>query len=43
MLLTEVIKPRSSLPPLLCKLCERVPEQLDYLGVSYGLTPELFK
>lgn len=31
------------MPPLLHRLAERQPEQLDYLGVSYGLTPTLFK
>lgn len=36
-------KPRKSLPPLLFKLSERKPERLDYLGVSYGLTPELLR
>ena len=32
-----------SLPPLLERLSERQPESLDWLGVSYGLTSELFK
>lgn len=32
-----------SLPPLLERLSERQPESLDWLGVSYGLTPELFR
>uniref|UniRef100_A0A1X7UL77 RNA cytidine acetyltransferase n=1 Tax=Amphimedon queenslandica TaxID=400682 RepID=A0A1X7UL77_AMPQE len=39
----DVIVPRSNLPPLLTKLSERVPESLDYVGVSYGLTPQLLK
>ena len=33
----------ASLPPLLERLSEREPESLDWLGVSYGLTPELFR
>ncbi len=41
--LTEELKPRKNLPPLLLKLSERPPEKLDYLGVSYGLTAELLK
>lgn len=31
------------MPPLLQRLSERAPENLDYLGVSYGITPLLFK
>lgn len=31
------------MPPLLQRLSERQPEQLDYLGVSYGLTPPLLR
>lgn len=42
-LLEEVIKPRTNLPPLLLKLSERPAEKLDYLGVSYGLTPDLLR
>lgn len=42
-LLQEVITPRSNLPPLLLKLSERPAEQLDYLGVSYGLTAQLLR
>lgn len=42
-LLEEVITPRKDLPPLLLKLTERPAERLDYLGVSYGLTPRLLK
>lgn len=43
-LMKEVIKPRdkSKLPPLLASLKDRKPEQLDYLGVSFGLTHQLF-
>lgn len=32
-----------SMPPLFGKLTERRPDALDYLGVSYGLTPTLHK
>lgn len=39
----EIPAPRASLPPLLLKLSERRAERLDYLGVSYGLTPELLR
>lgn len=35
--------PRKSGKPLLSKLSERVPEPLDYLSVSYGLTLPLLK
>ncbi|KAJ8002584.1 hypothetical protein DPEC_G00160420 [Dallia pectoralis] len=42
-LLEEVLQPRKNLPPLLLKLNERRAERLDYLGVSYGLTPPLLK
>ncbi|XP_057211674.1 RNA cytidine acetyltransferase-like [Triplophysa rosa] len=42
-LLEEVVTPRKDLPPLLLKLNERRAERLDYLGVSYGLTPQLLK
>ena len=42
-LLEEQIGPRKNLPPLLLKLSERKPERLDYIGVSYGLTPELLR
>lgn len=31
------------MPPLLHRLSEIQPEPLDYLSVSYGLTPSLFK
>lgn len=37
------LKPRANLPPLLMSLDERKAEKLDYLGVSFGLTPELLK
>ena len=37
------LAPKKSLPPLLSDLSERKPEILDYVGVSFGLTGELFK
>ncbi|THH11570.1 hypothetical protein EW146_g7992 [Bondarzewia mesenterica] len=42
-LLTESLTIRSptAMPPLLQRLTEQKPENLDYLGVSYGLTPQL--
>lgn len=42
---SEVISVRdqSQMPPLFAKLREKRPESLDYVGVSYGLTPELHK
>ena len=42
-LLMEAVVPRAKLPPLLTKLTERCPERLDYLGVAYGMTAQLFK
>ena len=42
-LVKETISPRTHLPPLLMKLSERPPEALDYIGVSYGLTANLYK
>ncbi|XP_060184187.1 RNA cytidine acetyltransferase 1-like [Lycium barbarum] len=39
----ENIKPRSDLPPLLVPLRERRSERLHYLGVSFGLTLDLFR
>ncbi|KAF2076961.1 hypothetical protein CYY_001737 [Polysphondylium violaceum] len=42
-LLDEVIKPKANIPPLLFKLTERKPEKLHYMGVSYGLTQQLFQ
>ncbi|KAI0052738.1 DUF699-domain-containing protein [Auriscalpium vulgare] len=44
-LLTETVAIRSpnAMPPLLQRLSERKPESLDYLGVSYGLTPQLLR
>ncbi|KAL6558902.1 hypothetical protein OROMI_019252 [Orobanche minor] len=42
-LLEEKIEPRTDLPPLLVPLRERRPEKLHYLGVSFGLTLDLFR
>ncbi|KAG0669940.1 killer toxin resistant protein [Maudiozyma exigua] len=44
-LLKDDVKLRDakSLPPLLLKLSEQPPHYLHYLGVSYGLTPQLHK
>ncbi|XP_010548049.1 PREDICTED: RNA cytidine acetyltransferase 1 [Tarenaya hassleriana] len=39
----EQIKPRANLPPLLVPLRDRKPEKLHYLGVSFGLTLDLFR
>ena len=41
-LLTELVVPRTNLPPLLVKLSERAPEDLHYLGTSFGITQGLF-
>ncbi|KAG6370533.1 GNAT acetyltransferase 2-domain-containing protein [Boletus reticuloceps] len=37
------VRPADAMPPLLQRLSERKPERLDYLGVSYGLTPQLLR
>jgi len=37
------IRAATAMPPLLQRLTERKPETLDYLGVSYGLTPQLLR
>ncbi|KAK9836541.1 hypothetical protein WJX74_002758 [Apatococcus lobatus] len=37
----EVMGPRAGLPPLLTHLADRPPEQLQWLGVSFGLTQSL--
>ncbi|KAJ8518310.1 hypothetical protein ONZ45_g4592 [Pleurotus djamor] len=44
-LLTDnlAVRAASAMPPLLQRLTERKPEALDYLGVSYGLTPQLLR
>ena len=33
----------TKMPPLLQRLPERKPEQLDYIGTSFGLTPDLLR
>lgn len=38
----EIIGPRKKIPPLLKKTTERIAENLDYIGVSYGLTQGLY-
>ncbi|KAI8989530.1 GNAT acetyltransferase 2-domain-containing protein [Pilobolus umbonatus] len=42
---TDQVKVRDprKMPPLLTKISEKRPQHLDYLGVSYGLTPSLHK
>eukprot|EP01103_Thecamoeba_quadrilineata_P004897 TRINITY_DN14772_c0_g1_i1.p1 TRINITY_DN14772_c0_g1~~TRINITY_DN14772_c0_g1_i1.p1 ORF type:complete len:1086 (+),score=284.98 TRINITY_DN14772_c0_g1_i1:469-3258(+) len=42
-LISEKVEPRKNLPPLLSKLEEVRAPKLDYVGVAYGLTPQLFK
>ena len=44
-LLTEnpTVRAPTVMEPLLQRLSERKPENLDYLGVSYGLTPPLLR
>ncbi|XP_047316281.1 RNA cytidine acetyltransferase 1-like [Impatiens glandulifera] len=42
-LLEENVQPRANLPPLLVHLRERKPEKLHYIGVSFGLTLDLFR
>lgn len=42
-LLRETVSPRHKIPTLFKSLTERRPERLDYIGTSYGLTPELLK
>ncbi|KAI9806904.1 MAG: killer toxin resistant protein [Piccolia ochrophora] len=44
-LLEDNVKVRDirDMPPLFTKLSERRPDALDYLGVSYGLTPALHR
>mmetsp|Transcript_2880 Transcript_2880/g.8670 ORF Transcript_2880/g.8670 Transcript_2880/m.8670 type:complete len:412 (-) Transcript_2880:41-1276(-) len=39
----EALEPRKDLPPLLRRASDVKPEKLDWLGVSFGLTPRLFK
>ena len=40
-LLTETLRPRKGLPPLLVSLSERRPERVQWLGAAFGLTQEL--
>ena len=40
---TPTVRAPSAMPPLLQRLTERKPENLDYLGVSYGLTSSLLR
>jgi len=40
---TIAVRSADKMPPLLQRLSERKPEQLDYLGVSFGLTKELLR
>lgn len=42
-LLEENVRPRTDLPHLLVHLRERRPEKLHYVGVSFGLTLDLFR
>lgn len=44
-LLSDNIKIRdiNTMPPLFAKLSERKPHQLDYIGVSFGMTQQLHK
>lgn len=42
-MLEEQVKPRTNLPPLLVPLHDRRPERLHYIGVSFGLTLDLFR
>ncbi|KAF8677662.1 RNA cytidine acetyltransferase 1 [Rhizoctonia solani] len=44
-LLTDKVAVRSAtqMPPLLQRLSQRKPEVLDYVGVSYGLSPQLLR
>lgn len=42
-LLTEKLRPRKGLPPLLTQLGDRRAENLSWLGVGFGLTPQLHK
>ena len=37
------IRDKAEMPPLFSKLMSKRPEKLDYIGVSYGMTPSLHK
>ena len=41
-LLKEKIKQRKGLKPIMQKLSERKPISVQYLGTSFGITPELY-
>jgi N-acetyltransferase 10 len=41
-LLHETVAPKRNLPPLLIELGDRTAERLHYLGVSFGLTKDLY-
>ncbi|KAJ9171333.1 hypothetical protein P3X46_014718 [Hevea brasiliensis] len=41
-LLEENFAPRENLPPLLIHPCERLPERVNYISASFGLTRDLF-
>lgn len=41
-LLKEIIGPRKNIPPLLLRLHERQPEDLEYVGVAFGMTHGLY-
>lgn len=38
-----VVRDASKMPPLFTSISQKRPAKLDYIGVSYGLTPELHK
>jgi N-acetyltransferase 10 len=42
-LMSDELRSRTNLPPLLVALTDRPPEILHWIGVSYGITPELHK
>ena len=39
---SDVIRPRKNLPPLLVPLSDKRPERLHWLGVSFGISTQLF-
>lgn len=41
-IVSEKLKPRKGLKPILQKLSERKPLPIHYIGTSYGVTKELF-
>ena len=38
----STVKPRAKLPPLLVPLADKRPERLHWLGVSFGISQQLF-